>query len=217
MSTAGGKGQEYYVKYHPQLSKALGNDNAALIIDRLEYWFAKKSNGFYKFFEPCQHPLYREGDSWLEELGFSRKSFLHAFSFIGTRYSSCTSFHKLQDKFQGKLYASYYARQTHQTFFIRNHQLAEDFLSKIFGGLPNDEQQQSVEPHSSLKPTTNRGKPSFLPHNQEMQRHRQQLPFPPSLSAVPTVHNCRSHRPKVPFPPAESAVPTIPNCRSHRP
>ena len=33
------------------------------------------SKWFYKFNGSCNHSLYREGDSWEEELGFSEKEF----------------------------------------------------------------------------------------------------------------------------------------------
>ncbi len=213
MSTVGGNGREYYVKYHPQLAKAFGNGNAALIIDRLEYWLAKKPDGFYKFFEPCQHPLYREGDSWLEELGLSRRSFLHAFLSIGVRYNSFTAFHEVQDKFQGKLYASYYARQTHQSFFVRNHQVVDEFLSTVHGELPRVE--QPVDTTSPIASSDQQGKSLKSPKDKVFIGHRTQLSFPPAESAVPTVHNCRSHRQKVSFPPSIIAVPTGNNCRSY--
>ena len=40
------------------------------------------------FFEPCSHPLYRQGDSWAEEIGLSRKVWTKAFSIVGTHYKT---------------------------------------------------------------------------------------------------------------------------------
>ncbi len=60
-----GNSESYYVKYHPEIQQALGSEKAAILMDRLEYWFQIKPEGFYKFYEPCKHPLYRPGDSWL--------------------------------------------------------------------------------------------------------------------------------------------------------
>ncbi len=94
-----------------------------LLRGQLDYWFSKKPNGFYKFLEPCNHPLYKAGDSWSEELGISRRVFNAVFDLIGIRYNSKTAFREAKDKFQGKLYASYHDRKTHKMFFIRNSEL----------------------------------------------------------------------------------------------
>ncbi|MBP6950976.1 MAG: hypothetical protein KBD36_00300 [Alphaproteobacteria bacterium] len=122
----------FYIKFYPVIKAEVGCERATLILGRLEYWFEKYANGFYKFVEPCTHPLYREGDSWSEEIGFSRKIFVKAFDLIGVRYKSKSSFIKVHDKFQGKLYASYHDRKTNQTYFFRNHAFASQFIKGLF-------------------------------------------------------------------------------------
>jgi hypothetical protein len=101
------------------------------IIHQIEYWFKRKPDGFYKFLEPCHHRLYREGDSWAEALGIHRKTFNRFFDLIGVRYKSKTAFLSSQNKFQGKLYASYYHRLEKKTFYVRNDELAEAFIQAI--------------------------------------------------------------------------------------
>ena len=115
----------YYTKFYPAFQAFTGCEKATLIIGKLEYWFSnpKYVGGFYKFVEPCGHPLYREGDSWAEELGVSRKLFAKAFDIIGVRYNSKSAYLKAEDKFQGKLYARYHDRQTNRTYFVRNHEI----------------------------------------------------------------------------------------------
>jgi len=124
----------YYIKFYPEIKSYFGCEKATLILGRLEYWFAhpRYTIGFYKFVEPCGHPLYREGDSWSEELGFSRKIFAKAFDLIGVRYKSKSAFMNTTDRFQGKLYASYHDRKTNRTYFIRNHEFASQFLKNLF-------------------------------------------------------------------------------------
>jgi hypothetical protein len=96
-----------------------------LIVSQLDYWFSKMGNKFYKFIEPSSNQRsYKEGDSWTEELCVSRKTFTRAFDKIGIRYKSKSSFRESQDKFQGKAYASYYDRQTKQTVFLKNTEIA---------------------------------------------------------------------------------------------
>ena len=92
----------YYVKYYPELKTATGSERTAILVDRLEYWFTIKPDGFYKFYEPCAHPCYRKGDSWLEEINLYRRAFTRAFDGIGIRYNSKTEFLAASDKFQGK-------------------------------------------------------------------------------------------------------------------
>jgi len=96
-----------------------------MLLGQLNYWFSKKPQGFYKFLEPCKHPLYKQGDSWSEELGLSRRVFNSTFDAIGVRYKTKTEFMKAKDKFQGKLYASYHDRKKNQTFFVRNPELLQ--------------------------------------------------------------------------------------------
>lgn len=107
-----------------------------VLIQRLEYWFSKGkfNSGFFKFLEPCKHFLYREGDSWSEELGWKRDLFKKVFDTVGIRYPSKKSYKEAVsrgDVFQGKLYASYYDRKKNQTYFVRNHKFVNDFLSSL--------------------------------------------------------------------------------------
>ena len=123
----------YFIKYNPALIAEFGSQNAALLFDRLEYWFHIKKNEFYKFIEPCNHPCYREGDSWSEELRFSKLVFRNAFDKIGIRYISKTAFEKEEDPFKGKLFASYRDRQSKKTVFVRNNSLVRMFYERLKG------------------------------------------------------------------------------------
>ena len=122
---------DFFVKYNPALRAECGSQNAVLLFDRLEYWFERKKNEFYKFIEPCEHPCYREGDSWSEELRFSKKVFRTAFDKIGIRYKSKTEFEKESDPFKGKLFAYYQDRQTKKTIFVRNNYLVTLLYARI--------------------------------------------------------------------------------------
>ena len=123
----------FFIKYHPELKGFFGSQEAALIFQKLEYWSVKYPVGFWKFFEPCDHhPQYREGDSWSEELGFSRRVFLRAFAIIGTHYKSKSEYLKQADPFQGKMYVSYYDRKTNRTHFFRDHGYVDCFLKSFW-------------------------------------------------------------------------------------
>ncbi|MHC1750584.1 MAG: hypothetical protein AB9856_20125 [Cellulosilyticaceae bacterium] len=109
------------LRYIPELNKATGSINATLLLLQLEYWFTKtKGKSFFKFLEPCTHEAYRPTDSWVEELGFSKAEFRHAFSQIGKVYKSRTAYQNSTDPFEGKLYLSYFDRMRKITYYIRN-------------------------------------------------------------------------------------------------
>jgi hypothetical protein len=123
--------QTYFIKHDQRVRRILGCDRATLIFDRLEFYSKKQPNGFYKFLEPNSHKLYREGESWTELLGCHRTSFWRAFNFIGKKHTSQWAFEKAEDKFEGKLYASYYDRLNNRMFFIRNHGVVNEFFANI--------------------------------------------------------------------------------------
>lgn len=62
------------VPYRPVLRELTGDVKAAILLQQVIFNFVRKGRKpFYKFQAPSQdgHPLYRDGDSWVEELGFS--------------------------------------------------------------------------------------------------------------------------------------------------
>lgn len=113
------------ISYYPRLNEVTGDVLASLLMTQLEYWFSKKPKKFFKFAAPCEHRLYHEGDSWEEELGFSRGIFRTAFSRIGVTYKSRKAYLQSKDKFQGKFYLSYYDRMSRLTYYKRNDELIE--------------------------------------------------------------------------------------------
>ena len=57
--------------YFKEFNKITGGVHCSLFLGQLIYWADKNDyKPFYKFRQPCQHELYKEGDSWAEELDF---------------------------------------------------------------------------------------------------------------------------------------------------
>ena len=100
-------------------------------MQQLDYWFENHPEGFYKFLLPSEHPAYKAGDSWTEELGMSVDEFRTAFDKIGHRYKSKSEFDKAEDKFQGKFYCSYVDRRSNLTYYFRNHDLVDAALDEL--------------------------------------------------------------------------------------
>ena len=80
----------------PALNPFTGGPEATLACIQLDWRFSTHPNGYYKFLEPCDHSLYKNGDSWTEELGFTKHGFKTAFNKIGSRYKSRSEFAKIQ-------------------------------------------------------------------------------------------------------------------------
>jgi hypothetical protein len=128
------------IPYHPEYRKITGSVTSAILFEQLEYWFDKCNyNYFYKFLEPApNHFSYKEGDSWVEELGFSADEFRSAFDRIGIRYGSKSEFLKAKEEGrlfikngEEKLYCSYVNKQENLTYYIRNNSLLDKLLDEI--------------------------------------------------------------------------------------
>lgn len=64
------------IKYRPELRRVCKSVTSAILLQQIIFhWENKRKNPFYKFKDICSHSLYKTGDSWCEELGFSKKEF----------------------------------------------------------------------------------------------------------------------------------------------
>lgn len=120
------------LRYIPALNQVTGGVSGSILMMQLEYWFEKaQGEVFFKFLEPCEDPAYKPGHAWTEELGFSKAEFRHAFSKIGVAYKSKKLYRESKDKFQGKMYASYFDRIQRKTYYIRNTQKVEEVFELV--------------------------------------------------------------------------------------
>lgn len=143
------------IPYLPELRPYCQSITACILMTQLEYRFAGMPDGFYKFLSPCDHYLYKKGDSWIEELGFSEGEFRTAFDNIGIRYRSKKHLQEVfdahQDPFQGKLYLSFIDVKNGVTYYQRNHDLAYSVIGGIVDGFtvhcePQPEPAPQLEP-----------------------------------------------------------------------
>lgn len=109
------------IPYVKELQPLAYSVAGCILMQQLDYWFERYPDGFYKFMESSEHPRYKPGESWCEELGMSADEFRTAFDKIGTRYKSKSQFEQAEDKFQGKFYCSYLDRRMNLTYYFRNH------------------------------------------------------------------------------------------------
>jgi hypothetical protein len=161
-----------YIKELMPLAKSI---SGCLIMQQLDFWFEQKPDGFYKFMSPCDHSFYKEGDSWVEELGMSIDQFRTNFERIGVRYSSKKNFDAAEDKFQGMYYCSYTDKRAGLTYWFRNHELLDKALDELVisgnhpNSAPNTPKTSSISPSLPRyreSPSTGDGQTQSLGHGQ---------------------------------------------------
>lgn len=132
------------IPYVKELRAMAGSMEGCILMQQLDYWFAMKPDGFFKFLEPVKakgldeqgniipgHPLYREGDSWCEEINCTAHEFRRMFDAIGIRWNSKSEFMNAADPFCGRGYCSYVDRKQNLTYYFRNHALVDSFLDRF--------------------------------------------------------------------------------------
>ena len=86
---------EGFVPYHPVFRRITRSTSAALLLSQiLHYYSLKDCQPFYKFVRPCDHSLYKAGDSWTESLGWSYSEFTTALRKIGIKVTTGQSKNK---------------------------------------------------------------------------------------------------------------------------
>lgn len=89
---------EKTIAYRPSLRVVAKSTNGAILLQQIAwYWYANKEKPFYKFIQPCEHEMYREGDSWTEELSFSYSELTTALSNFASKVEGGTSKKELSD------------------------------------------------------------------------------------------------------------------------
>ncbi len=73
------------IPYRKEFNKITGSVTASILLQQIIYRCGHQNQPFYKFKEPCEHELYQEEQSWIEELGFSRREFDTAIAAISTK------------------------------------------------------------------------------------------------------------------------------------
>ncbi len=87
---------------------------------QLNFWHSKSGDGFYKFLAPCEHPFYRKGDSWCEEIKVSENTLRKYMKTLCCAYGSKKAYLEKLDPFEGKPFASYFDRLRKISFYFRN-------------------------------------------------------------------------------------------------
>ncbi|MHC4196171.1 MAG: hypothetical protein ACYSQZ_09615 [Planctomycetota bacterium] len=118
------------ITYRKSLRKIAKSVTGAILLQQMMF----RSEGhdkFYKFKSPCSHKLYKPGDSWIEELGFSEKEFDSALKKIGTKITKGISKADALSKTDKTGIVIYWTDANRVTWY----QLNRDLLGKLLKGV----------------------------------------------------------------------------------
>ena len=143
------KNDKSLIIYRPELKKITGSINSAILLNQIIYWYYnKKGDGvpFYKFREPCDHDRYEDGDSWCEELGFSKAEFNTAIKKIG--YKENSEYNQLKKEealvwYQKKAYGI--------TYYEINEELLAEKLDELYFGITPEKDESKPKPQRKKK------------------------------------------------------------------
>jgi len=77
------------IPYRKEYNYITGSVEGSLLLQQIVFrWRGNGKKPFYKFREKCDHPLYRDGDSWTEEMGFGTSQFDRALKDIAAKVTS---------------------------------------------------------------------------------------------------------------------------------
>lgn len=113
------------IVYRPKLNEVTTSVTSTILLQQILYWYKKTGyKPFYKFKEPCQHESYTGGDSWCEELGFTKSEFDSALKKIGQKLKKGTK--------KENFLIYYWNDMSRKTYYEVNIFLLEKQLNMIY-------------------------------------------------------------------------------------
>lgn len=182
----------------PDLIALAGDGNAAIFLAQVLFWWKVKGRTkFYKFNSPCDHALYRIGDSWLEEVCLKRTMFTTARRRVAVKVRiSCPD--EIQSAFNEGALVVYGTDENHLTWYIVNEQALQSRSPSLYIRLFGAETSANTPSIKQPRPTQ-RAKSAESP----------QIPVPQPTplmvprEASPTIPLVTSHCPTSPSAGAE--------------
>ena len=120
------------IPYKKQYNAVTGSVLASILLQQIAYWDRTQgSQPFYKFIAPCSHKLYKEGESWQEELGFSKNEFMGAISRIATKIKKGVSKSEVLGALNAKSLIIYWTDASRVTWWQVNTALLNQVIEGI--------------------------------------------------------------------------------------
>jgi hypothetical protein len=143
----------------PDLIELAGDGNAAIFLAQVLFWWKVKGRAkFYKFNSPCTHALYRDGDSWLEEVRLKRTMFTTARRRVAVKVR-ITCLDEIQAAFNEGAIVVYGTDEHHLTWYMVNETALQTrspaLYARLFGAEESTSdkrpciEQSAISPHSA--------------------------------------------------------------------
>lgn len=150
------KNDRNIIIYRPELNEITGSVTATILLQQIIYRW--DGNPFYKFKSKCKHELYKSGDSWTEELGFSEHEFDTALSKISTKVNRNSDLSKITTP------VYHWISIDRVTYYAINTPVLTKKLNEIYdlrkpslSGYENQESDASINQESPVIKTDNPG------------------------------------------------------------
>lgn len=112
------------ISYRPRWNALTGGICGTILLQQVIYrWVKCGRRPFYKFSSPCDHKACRDGDSWYEELGMSRREFEGARNNISTH---------TKGELAADTFVSYWTDADRKTWYALNEELLVEKLAELY-------------------------------------------------------------------------------------
>ena len=126
------------ISYRPNFVKITGSVISAIFLQQVHYWWNKSGKEpFYKFKDCCEHPKYRAGDSWIEELGFRKKEFEVARNNVATKIVKGVSKTDSLKIYDVKHLILYWTNRENLTYYQLNQDVFDELMLNAYDYYPN--------------------------------------------------------------------------------
>lgn len=140
------------ITYRPRLNEITGRVTATILLQQVLFRAQQIDyQPFYKFRAPCSHALYREGDSWTEELGFTVREFDTALGTIGTKVRKGNNKSEALEGTSVQNLVIYWTDANRVTWYLLNVGLLEQMLEKLYANCASSNYQVNPHPASTRK------------------------------------------------------------------
>lgn len=193
------------IPYRPKLCKLIGDVKAAILLEQIVYWWEKQGcKSFYKFTSPplSDHPKYRVGDSWTEELNFSESEFNTARRKIAAKVFKGSS--------KAELLETHYVLYWTDRYRVTHYQLNEPFLTRrlrhfILNAAGSDRDGSRADAGSTVRQDSSQENPGYIDNTRSVEHIERADP-----SDISSFHGLPKTTPKD-YSTADSFEPTAEN------
>lgn len=134
------------VTYRPRLNEITGRVTATILLQQVLFRAQQVDyQPFYKFRAPCGHTLYREGDSWTEELGFTVREFDTALKAIGTKIKKGNNKADALNGTGVRNLVIYWTDASRVTWYLLNVGLLERMLERLYANCASSDYQVNAQ------------------------------------------------------------------------